>query len=324
MRILTDCRERLVDTFPPLTAWTERKVSVLDEPEQQLWRTLTATSRAWTARLESSGLSTFWRRLVVIGQAARSQFDALHETLADGLSLDGPTAVVALGGDKFRGQRGRRWSAVKGNLFLTVGLPGGAPTARLVPGLVMLPAVAVVDAIRRHGGANSRPTIKWVNDVLVNGRKVAGVLTATLCCNGLIEAAVLGVGVNVVRAPNIEPTPFAPAAGCLADAGITVTLGRFMWDVLDRLADRYRALFEDGPADLLQAYREASCVVGRRVRIWEESADRFETKEVWPTPIAAGVVQSIEQDLSLRIDGRREPVGRGRLALDEVCAAMGR
>ena len=324
MRILTDCRERLVDSFPPMITWMEREATVLEEPDQQLWRTLAATSRAWTARLEGRGSSPFWHRLIVIEQAARSQFDALHEALADGLFLDGPTAVLALGGRKFRGQRGRRWSAVKGNLFLTVGLPGGAPAARLVPGLVMLPAVAVVDAIRRYGAANPGPEIKWVNDILVNGRKVAGVLTATLCCNGLLEASVLGIGVNVERAPEIAPTPFAPAAGCLVDAGIRVALGRFMWDVLDRLADRYRRLLEEGPSDLLHSYREASCVVGRRVRVWEESADRFETADAWPAPLAVGVVRSIEQDLSLRIDGRREPVGRGRLALDEVCAAMGR
>ena len=324
MRILTDCREQLVDFFPPRIAWAEEEVSILGDPDQQLWQALTPASGASTARLETRGLSSFWHRLILIGQAGRSQFDALHEALADGLALDGPTAVMALRGRKFRGQRGRPWSTIEGNLFLTVAFPVGAPAARLIPGLTMLPAVAVLDAIRLCGGADLRPMIKWVNDILVGDRKVAGVLTATLCRDGLLEVAVLGIGVNVARAPEIEPTPFAPAAGCLADAGIKVTLGRFLWVVLDRLADWYRALLEVGPATLLQAYREASCIVGRRVRIWEESADRFEAAGAWPTPLAAGVVQAIEADLSLTIEGCAESVSRGRLALDEACAGVGR
>ena len=303
MRILTDCKEQLTDFVPPRTTWTERQVSVLEQSEQGLWRALTEGPAVWTTQCATGQGPEFWRRVIVIGQAPRSQFDALHEALGSGLSLDGPTAVVALGGRDFRGQRGRPWTTIAGNLFLTVGLPIGAPAADLVPGLIMLPAVAVVDAIRTCANAGPSPTIKWVNDILINGRKVGGVLAASLCRDGLLEAAVLGLGVNVARAPTTEPTPFVPAAGCLSDAGVKVTLGRFTWCVLDRLAQRYRALLEEGPAGLLRSYREASCVLGRRVRVWDESTDRVAAPGPWPTPLAAGVLTSIEPDLSLRAPG---------------------
>lgn len=323
MRILTDCREHASEFASEGTAWIPRETFVLDDPEQGLWRVFAESPVAWSAALEKGTSSDFWRRLIVIGEAPCSQFDALREALGDGLALDGPSAVIALDGRNFRGQRGRPWSAVKGNLFLTVGIPVGAPADVLAPGLIMLPAVAVVDAIRDCGGTVSPPTIKWVNDILINGRKVAGVLAASICRNGLLEAAVFGLGVNVSRAPDIQPTPFVPTAGCLIEEGTNVALAHFLWCVLDRLAERCRALLEEGPAGLLHAYRQASCIVGQRVRVWDESSDRFGVSTACPPPLAAGVVRSIDQDLSLRIDGRSDPVTRGRLALEEACVALG-
>lgn len=323
MRILTDSRECLSAFAPAGTSWTKRRVPELEESEEWLWRVLTESSVVRTAELRVDAPLTLWRRLIVIGDAAQSQFDVLHEALGRGSMLDGPTAVVALRGHGFRGQHGRPWWTCRGNLFLTAGLCVKASAESLVPGLIMLPAVAVVDAIRVGAGARARPGIKWVNDILINGCKVAGVLTATLCRDSLLEAAVLGVGVNVAQAPTIEPTPFVPAAGCLKDAGIEMTLPGFTWCLLGRLAERYRVLLEEGPAGLLQSYREASCVVGRRVRVWDESTDLLGAKDAWPAPLAAGIVTSVEPDLSLRIDGRESPVVKGRLALEEDCRMLG-
>ena len=301
----------------------KRRVTELEDPEVWLWRGLSESGVALTAELGVDSPLVLWRRLIVIGDAARSQFDVLHEALGRGSMLDGPTAVVALRGRGFRGQRGRPWWTCRGNLFLTAGLCVKASAEELVPGLVMLPAVAVVDAIRSGAGVQPRPGIKWVNDILIDGCKVAGVLTATLCRDSLLEAAVLGVGVNVAQSPTVEPTPFVPAAGCLKDAGIEMTLAGFTWCLLGRLAERYRVLLEEGPAGLLQSYREASCVVGRRVRVWDESADLLGVKGTWPPPLAAGIVTSVEPDLSIRIDGRENPVVKGRLALEEDCRMLG-
>ena len=323
MRVLTDCTERLAGFLPSGTSWTKKRLSTLDASERNLWRVLSPKPALWTAQPATGSAGSFWRRVIIIGQAPRSQFDALHEALADGLSLDGPTAMLALDGRGFRGQRGRPWSTAAGNLFLTFGVPIGAPADDLLSGLVMLPAVVGVDAIRECGLEHPQATIKWVNDILVDGRKVAGVLTATVCRQGVVEAAVFGLGVNLARAPLIEPTPFVPAVGCLAETGIEVSLARFLWSVLDRFADRYRALLDRGTAALLQPYREASCVVGRHVRVWNESVDSLATPAEWPTPLASGRVRSIAPDLSLMIEGYERPITRGRLALEDVCLAMG-
>jgi biotin-[acetyl-CoA-carboxylase] ligase BirA-like protein len=312
----------LTDLFPAGASWKKIEAPSLYALERDLWQALAGSSVAWTCELAATNPLAFWRRLIVISQAPRSQFDALHEELQRGLLLDGPTAVLALDGHEFHGQRGRPWSTVVGNLFLTVGLPVGTPADSYIPGLIMLPAVSLVDAIQLCAGTAAKPTIKWINDILIDGRKVAGVLTATVCRNGTLEAAVLGLGVNVTHIPTIEPTAFVPGAGSLNGAGISVTLGGFVWRVLGTIATRYRTLVEEGPQELLRSYRRASCVVGRRVRVWDESTDGLAIRQAHSVPLADGVVRAINADLSLEIDGREEPVSGGRLALDEACRTL--
>jgi BirA family biotin operon repressor/biotin-[acetyl-CoA-carboxylase] ligase len=212
---------------------------------------------------------------------------------------------------------------VPGNLFLTVGIPVSRPAEAVAAGLMMLPAVCAMEAIRAGMTSAERLTVKWVNDILLDDRKVGGVLTATISRAGLVESAVLGIGVNVAGAPQIEPTPFVPEAGSLAGSGVSVTLGELTWRTLERLAERSRQLMEEGPEALLSAYRKASCVVGRWVRVWPASADSAAAADSWPRPIAAGVATAVEEDLSLRIAGRAEPVTSGRLALEEACAGFG-
>jgi len=307
MRLLTDSPERCDDDLLLGARWEAVPVERLAPPECRLWRVLSDGDRCWRAERDGD----LWTHLVVIGDAPGSQLDALQSAFSDGLRLPGPTACLALTGRRFRGQRGRTWEVEPGNLFLTLGLEPDAAVSRLVPGLTLLPALAVLDALR---GLRFTPGIKWVNDVLIDDAKVAGVLTGTHVQADRVRAAALGIGINVARAPSLDPTPFVPRAGCLADTRADVGLADCLWRVLDAAATRYRTLLTGDGAALLDAYREASLVVGRRVRVFEEGTEPTPDGR-WPPPIVEGVVRSIETDLSLRLLGRSESVDRGRLAL---------
>lgn len=306
MRVITDVPE-LARPFTSADLYPVQR-SALAPAEQVLWRTL-GSDAPWLASDPGPG---FWRRLVVIGDAPRSQFDALGAALRGDLVLDAPTACLALTGRRFRGQRDRSWEVGAGNLFLSVVLAPMAPAQELVAPLVMLPAVAVVDAIRSFGGDAS---IKWVNDVLLCGHKVGGVLASSQCKQTTLQSAVLGVGVNVAEAPEIEPTAFVPGSTSLARAGVHVDLPDFLAAVLDALAIRYTTLMQQGPEALRSAYQDASCVVGREVGIWTEATDLRGDPERWPAPLRRGRVRAIAPDLSLLLEGSDEPVTRGRLAL---------
>jgi BirA family biotin operon repressor/biotin-[acetyl-CoA-carboxylase] ligase len=89
--------------------------------------------------------------------------------------------------------------------------------------LTLVPALALVDAVHALSGGSLRPGIKWVNDVLLEGRKIGGALTATETQGDRVRALLLGIGLNVA----CRPYPGVRASvSCLADSGTAVTLAR--------------------------------------------------------------------------------------------------
>jgi BirA family biotin operon repressor/biotin-[acetyl-CoA-carboxylase] ligase len=256
-----------------------------------------------------------------VGEAPGSQFDALREALAGGLELPGPTACLALTGRGFHGQRGRPWASAAGNLHLCVVFPEPDLRSHALPSLPMLPVVALVDAIRDLTGGTLRPGIKWVNDVLVDGRKVGGVLTASQTQGDRVSSILLGIGLNVKTAPPVPRTPLAPSVGCLADAGARTSWSETALAVLTALGRRMAELVSRGPGPLVAAYREASLVIGREVCIIADSLAPAAGSR--PATVLRGVVRGIGPDLSLTLEGLEAPVTGGRLAFAEDYDGVG-
>ena len=94
-----------------------------------------------------------------------------------------------------RGRRERAWFSPPGNLYMSVLLRLDAPLRRMAE-LSFLTALAVADAVDALLPKQTRATLKWPNDVLVGGGKIAGILLEQV--DG---ATVIGVGLNVLCAP---------------------------------------------------------------------------------------------------------------------------
>ena len=98
---------------------------------------------------------------------------------------------------KGRGRQGRTWVSPRGeNLLFSVLLRIACPPMR-VPPLALVAGLAVRDAVARALGEDGRVKVKWPNDVLVDGKKVAGVLVESALSGGRVEYVVVGAGVNV-------------------------------------------------------------------------------------------------------------------------------
>jgi BirA family biotin operon repressor/biotin-[acetyl-CoA-carboxylase] ligase len=153
-----------------------------------------------------------------------------------------------------RGRLGRSWLDEPGRaLTFSLLLRPGLPIER--GGLIsLLAGVAVAEACGEAG--EPRAACKWPNDVLVDGRKVAGILAESRASGDRLEHVVLGIGVNLGSAPaGVE------RAGSV-DAGAEDLLAAF----LRAFAGRY------APADpafgraVVGAYRGRCATIGRRVR----------------------------------------------------------
>ncbi len=315
MLVLSDCPERLAG-FTAAAKGSTVPVESLAPTEQALWRTLGSGTHVWRGPGRDPEPVGFWSTAVVVGEAPSSQFDALRESLGASLEFPGPTACVALAGRGFHGQRGRPWAALAGNLHVCPVVPDLGLATSVLPSLPMLPVVALVDAVRAVSGGALRPGIKWVNDVLVDGRKVGGVLTASQTQRDRVGSLLFGIGLNVATAPAVAVTPFVPRVGSLADAGVRATWADAALAVLGALGRRLVALVREGPAPLLEAYRAASVVIGREVCLFPEASSDAAAAAL-PVPLVRGTVLGIGADLSLALDGVEAPVTSGRLAFVE-------
>lgn len=255
---------------------------------------------------------SFWTSWFLAAAASDSQYDTLRQVVGDGPDLPGHVVCLALSGRGFHGQQGRTWEAMPGNLHLSLAVRCDLAAATCGLALTMLPAVAVVDALVELAPPGSLPSglgIKWVNDILIDGRKMGGVLTSARSQDGRIGSFVLGIGLNVGLAPAVSPTPFTPGVTCLKDHfslpgnGLRAVLE----PVLGAVALRFHELCDQGPGPLLAAYRSASLILGREVEIRPDDHGAG--------PVRCGRVLTIGPDLALTLTDSPEPVTSGRLVL---------
>ena len=272
------------------------------EAHAALWEVLAdSAAKEWQVSLFADSFPL----LVVIEEAADSQFDLLMQAFREGKELPASGAAIARRGTKFHGHHGRPWVAEQGNIHLTAWFSTALPLVEYQAALTMLPALAAWSAIKRCC-PNAQPSIKWVNDILLEEKKVSGVITSTQSRGGIAERVVYGIGLNVAKAPPAAPTSYVPETGCLAEYGQPD-----MWPVLDvllaELARWHQVLLDEGPSAIYQPYAAQSLIVGREVCVMNDPGD--------DTVIADGVVQAVNADLSLSIDGYDAPIRTGRVRL---------
>jgi len=137
-------------------------------------------------------------RLIALDSVASTNVEAVR--LAAEGAEDG-TLVWARRQTAGRGRQGRDWDSPPGNLYLSLVLRPDCAVNRAAQ-LGFAAALAVGDAVGSVGPAMLEITYKWPNDVLLNDRKVAGILLESRTSGGAaLDWLVLGVGVNVVSHP---------------------------------------------------------------------------------------------------------------------------
>jgi len=127
--------------------------------------------------------------------------------------VDGLCAIIAGEQTAGRGTRGRSWSSPAGaGLYLSLVDARQGPDRRPVTTLYTLAAgVAVAEVIREQAGVDVR--LKPVNDLILRGAKIGGILTESLVRGDRMIALVVGVGVNLRRAPRfVEPGAVMPTS----------------------------------------------------------------------------------------------------------------
>jgi BirA family biotin operon repressor/biotin-[acetyl-CoA-carboxylase] ligase len=211
----------------------------------------------------SPALDPFYR-LVRLDETASTNDDARR--LAGEGAPEG-TLVWAERQSAGRGRRGRRWESPAGNLYMSLLLRPRMPLAQA--GQVGFLAALAIAETAAALLPNRAVACKWPNDVLIDGKKTAGLLLESEAgTNGTAEWLVLGLGVNVASHPDgMEfPATSLAAQGCEADVPVVLS------GVTARFAGWYRRWQAEGFAPVREAWLARAAGVGGPVRV------RFETR----------------------------------------------
>jgi BirA family biotin operon repressor/biotin-[acetyl-CoA-carboxylase] ligase len=202
--------------------------------------------------------------------------NATLRRLAEAGAREG-TVVLAEAQHAGRGRRGTTWFSPAGlNLYASVLFrPSIRPSA--VPVFSFITSLALSDAIWAEG---VQATIKWPNDILIEGRKAAGSFGAVATSGDLVEYVILGTGVNL----NVECPALAQGLGAAASdaisvreaAGRPIDRNRFTAAYLNFLEKWFDVYRVSGTPAILQAWRERDVLAGRWVGVHVEGSPRYQ------------------------------------------------
>lgn len=186
-----------------------------------------------------------------------------------------------------RGRLGRSWNSSPGdNLTFTIVLrPSLPPTSlNLLP---LLTAVAVAEAIERFCGVKTE--CKWPNDLLIGGRKVAGILLESSFKQEMVEYVVIGIGLNVNQT-EFPPEIAARATSLRVASGASVDRPGLFREIMTCLEDRYDRLAVEGYDSIVPLWLHRSPMLGRRIEVSQDGA------------VFTGVVRGIGAEGSLLLE----------------------
>lgn len=200
--------------------------------------------------LHSALDGTVWRRVDVVEETGSTNADLVARA-AGGEDIAG-AVLIAEHQSAGRGRHGRRWSAPpRTQISMSVGVDTTGVAPDRWGWLPLLTGLAVAETV----GVDA--TVKWPNDVLVNNRKLAGILAEVAA-----PVVIVGIGLNVGFDAGDLPDPNAVSLSMLGHDVDRTELAAALLRTLGGRIEQWRA----GDAALVTDYREISSTIGTRVR----------------------------------------------------------
>lgn len=188
-----------------------------------------------------------------------STMDVARQMAKEGMKEG--TVIVAGEQTEGRGRLGRTWVSPAGeSISLSIIL---RPTLAQVTQLNMVASLATLRSITAVAGL--KPLIKWPNDILINGRKVSGILIENIFEGADLKAAVVGIGINVNFDPASFPEIAAIATSLSIEAGRVIPAQDLTTRLLKESDELYRELRQTGT--VYSAWIPFVETVGRWVRV---------------------------------------------------------
>jgi len=217
------------------------------------------------------------------------------------------TIVVAETQSKGRGRVGRQWSSPQGGVYFSIILrPDMNPSEALR--LPLVAGVAVAKTIKRNTKLD--PRLKWPNDIMIDGKKIGGILTEMNAEMDRLDWVIIGIGLNVNMSQQSFPADVEGTATSLMEAvGKSVPRVKLLQDILAEFETLYNELMKSGFETIRMKWKALSNTIGEKVVV------------TLPNGQIKGVAVDIDADGALMLekdDGSLEKIIAGVVKLRKL------
>ena len=225
-------------------------------------------------------------------------------TVAKFLSINGAEHGCVIISEKqsdAKGRMGKSWESPLGGIWLSIILTPKVDHSK-IPLMTIATGVAVVNTLKRIGIEN--PEIKWPNDVMINGKKVCGILTEAITKFNIIENVIIGVGIDTNFDVDVLPEDLQEGTTTLdIELGHKVNENEIIRIFLEE-AETIGKLFNEGGFEaILKEWRKYSYSIGKIVEVKEPFSKPYDAYVLGISKEGALVVEKIDGTLEKVISG---------------------
>ncbi len=227
-------------------------------------------------------------------------YSCVESTNDIALNISNPIDYITVISDTQNGGRGRmdrKFFSYDGGLYMSICVPFeniSVPFHLITPSA----ALAVREALEHFGVKNIK--IKWVNDLLLENKKICGILTQAKSSNGKIDRVVVGIGVNLTNPENGFPDEIKNKAGYADYKGDKLTIAA-------EIVKRLRNILSLSQEEIVSKYRENMAYIGETMQITDYSDGNQKV---------LGEIIGVTDDCFLRImteDGKEKVISSGEV-----------
>lgn len=198
-----------------------------------------------------------------------SQIDSTNEEIKRHLAEDLPEGAVVIADSQTqgRGRLGRSWySEPDSGLYISILLKPNLPLENLAC-ITLMAGVATASAIQQQTSAPAK--LKWPNDILLNGKKLAGILCECINDPGANPAVIVGIGINLnhTRLPdNIRNT----ATSLKLETGKHINRPNMILNLLKNLGAEYEEILQGKSENIIRNWTEQSDMFGKTITVYQK------------------------------------------------------
>lgn len=201
------------------------------------------------------------KKLLVFDELGSTNMTA--KELAQGNAEDG-TIVIAKMQNQGRGRFDRDWQSPKGGMYLSLVLRPIIPVEK-TPLLSFVAALAVTTTIHSYGLS---ATIKWPNDVRVNGKKIAGILLESEVNRNIISFVIVGIGINLnIKVEHLSADIQSQSTSMEKELGHKVDYHEFLKTLLTQFDHYYNLLVDEQYEQIRDEWKNHADTLGKHVRV---------------------------------------------------------